>query len=263
MTLEIPTPDTPVHDVAPRFDKWKSVGALCAIQTVTAYIGLGLLVGGWPPDLSYLTDPEYAPFVLLPLGIIFALQAVLVWPVRKPRPAARGGVSLWLSMGVAGLAVAAMVGGLLAAGADAAWLVSGVEPDERILWLIGGTMALAWCVTTPLLVGFCRRHRPESAIGRVSARLFLGTIVEVGAIIPLDVMVRRKTDCYCGQGTFFALILAWSVGLLAVGPAIFLPVLARRRKRWYAGHCEACGYDMAGTPAADRCPECGAGWKAE
>jgi rubrerythrin len=52
-----------------------------------------------------------------------------------------------------------------------------------------------------------------------------------------------------------------SVGIVALGPAVLLPILSRRRKRWYAGRCDACGYDMTGTPSADRCPECGAGWR--
>ena len=32
---------------------------------------------------------------------------------------------------------------------------------------------------------------------------------------------------------------------------------ARRRSRRARGHCPACGYDLRGSPGADRCPECG------
>jgi len=47
-----------------------------------------------------------------------------------------------------------------------------------------------------------------------------------------------------------------------LGPAVLLPALGRRRKRYYQSNCPVCGYDMSGNAAAERCPECGSGWKA-
>ncbi|MFM9995689.1 MAG: hypothetical protein ACKVU4_07805 [Phycisphaerales bacterium] len=38
------------------------------------------------------------------------------------------------------------------------------------------------------------------------------------------------------------------------------PAAARPVKRWAEGVCIACGYDMSGTPNAERCPECGTTW---
>src|SRR5262249_35833512 len=127
--------------------------------------------------------------------------------------------------------------------------------------LFGAALLLAWGIATPLLIAFCRRGPRESLLARVAAMIFTGTIVEAAAIIPLDVMVRRRTDCYCFAGTLWALILCGSLGVFARGRAIFLPLLARRRKRWYDGRCEVCGYDMRGTMTAERCPECGTGWR--
>ena len=49
-----------------------------------------------------------------------------------------------------------------------------------------------------------------------------------------------------------ALVPAWHV-LLVVRDR------ARRRSRRARGHCPACGYDLRGSPGADRCPECGNG----
>ena len=192
-----------------------------------------------------------------------AAQAVLLWPVRRPAPRMNAGASAWMSVGTAALACALLTGGGLAAAADLVWLATKQDIADPAVWTICGAIVLTWALFTPLLMSFCRRHRRETALTRLASRLFLGTIIEAAAIIPLDVMVRRRASCYCGHGTYWALIICGSVGFFALGPAVLLPILARRRKRWYGGHCDACGYDMSGTPGADRCPECGAGWRAQ
>ena len=49
----------------------------------------------------------------------------------------------------------------------------------------------------------------------------------------------------------------WSFALLfAVLPAVRVRSIIRSRRRFSAGLCPACGYDLRATP--DRCPECGA-----
>ncbi|MBK7404939.1 MAG: hypothetical protein IPJ41_09970 [Phycisphaerales bacterium] len=70
-------------------------------------------------------------------------------------------------------------------------------------------------------------------------------------------MVRRKADCYCGTASFLTLILAGLVGFVVAGPAIFVPLFARRPQQRAPRGCDWCGYDRAGLASAAPCPECG------
>lgn len=215
-----------------------------------------------------------------------ALQIVLLWPVRRP-VLTPSGWPLRLSAALAALLGSLLAVGLFAAVADIPWLLDrtllspevvnrlsarqahpsggwrtqGESPVIHSLWLTGLMLGISWLILTPIFLAFLRRNRPETGLARLAARLFTGTVVEAVAIIPLDVMVRRKSDCYCEHGTFWALVACIGVGTVVAGPAAWLPILARRRKRWWR-RCQACGYDMRGLPKADRCPECGTGWRA-
>jgi hypothetical protein len=139
----------------------------------------------------------------------------------------------------------------------------GRRPADRPFALAGiAALGLTWIISTPLLIRFSRRVPAEDALGRIASRLFLGTVIEAAAVIPIDVMVRRKSQCYCAEGTLWTLTLCWGLGAVFLGPAIWLIPLARRRKRWLAGHCDVCDYDMSACMGAERCPECGSGWRA-
>jgi len=224
---------------------------------------LGVGDGSWP-GLSVIADVLIDPGFALIVGVwaagVVGLQGLFLFPVRRPIARRDAHMSVLMSLTVAGLASAL----LLADGAVAA--VEVFTEWEEIAhrsapWLsLLAALLTAWAAATPVLFVFSR-GRQESVLGRVSAGLFLGTIIELVAIIPLDVMVRRRTDCYCATGTFLGLTTVGSVGLFSFGPAVLLPLLARRRRRWWSGHCDVCGYDMEGLRGAERCPECGAGWK--
>ncbi len=212
-------------------------------------------------DLAMTRD---GVFVLSGIALFTMLQALFVTPVRKPM-AGRRGPGVWWSLAVAGLMIGLLTSSLVIALAEAFVtpddeLFSGsFPPPSVVLW---GSMAFGWVVATPLLIAFCRRGRRESVLSRISAWLFLGTVVEVVAIIPLDVLVRRRNPCYCATGTYWGLVMCGIVGLFVLGPMVFLPLVHARRKRWYGSRCEVCGYDMTGLESPDRCPECGAGWRA-
>lgn len=209
------------------------------------------------------TIPGKAATLLAPIAftaVFTALQALFVLPIRRPTLSPRP-ASLYLSMAIAGFLIAILV----AAAVLAIVQVIHTESDAFQYFdlpLIAATLVVSWIAATPLLLAFAAKGPRDAMIRRLSARIFIGTVIEAAAIIPLDVLVRRRNDCMCAAGTYIALIVCAAVGLFVLGPAVFLPLLARHRRRWHAGRCEICNYDMSGCKDANRCPECGAGWRA-
>ncbi len=244
--------------------RWRLMLLMWLGQTVLAWVGPVAVVREWDDALSYLFSREAIGLALIVGASLAILQTLFLWPVRRPG-LKRTGRSVWITMGLAAFAGIALLIALVAAGIEVALTLLNA-PElvewEIVFWGLIIMQGVGWVTATPLLVAFARQERQESTLARWSARLFTGTVVEVVAIVPLDVMVRRKNDCYCAAGTLWALAICGGVGLFALGPAIYLPILMKRRKRWYGGHCEVCGYDMSGTPNADKCPECGTGWRA-
>lgn len=228
------------------------------------------MLGSWPSIEDYtrlLTASEFVVWMLGAIAAITAAQAVFVWPVRRPGAMGPRGRSARASLCVGGLVVGALVVAFAMAlyGVAEEYDHAAADAVDSLgvpLWAVVAVIAgFGWAVATPLLVAFVRPGDRESVLARLSRRLLLGTMVEIALLIPLDVMVRRKTSCYCWAGTYWGLTLCGAVGVFALGPAVFLPLLAKRRRAWYAGHCGVCGYDMAGRMDAARCPECGTGWR--
>ncbi len=246
------------------------------VQALTAYVGCAFLwrsvenVNGpkgelvpavaWSEFTSILTNREYVAWCVAFAAAVPVLQVLFVLPVRKPRVGASHGPA-WLSAGVAGLCIAGMgIAALWAAHAVCYEYVFEIDlPSSR--FLLGVFISVSWLAGTALILAFCRGPSREDVLSRLAARIFLGTIVEIAAIIPLDALVRKRETCHCWAGTYFALLICGSVGAIIFGPAVFLPVLIRRRRRLYQGRCQVCGYDMSATPKADTCPECGSGWR--
>lgn len=265
-----------------RWLKWKWVSAYWVAQTVLVWV-LGPVISmvgpqfEWDELLRTLAMPRWIACALAVSAAIAVLQLLMLLPVQKPAPRRAEGTPLWVSCGVAGAVIAGLALTVIWAGGDLLWMMGHIGPQGdphngtmkigREAWPNGWqwelyvVLAASWCVATPLLIAFVRRREKHSALGRVASRLFTGTMIEVGAIIPLDLLVRRRSDCYCAQGTYWSLLVCTAAALVVAGPAIAVPLLAERRKRYYQGHCGACGYDMRGSRGAERCPECGAGWK--
>lgn len=243
--------------------RWRVMLWIWLAQTAFAWVAPLLVIHEWDEAASYLFQREAILFALIVGASLAALQFLFLFPVRKPG-LKRTGRSVWITLGLAAFAGIALLIALVATGIEVALTLLNMPElvEWRIVfWGLVIMQGVGWVVATPLLVTFTRRERQETTLARLSAMLFTGTIVEVVAIVPLDVMVRRKNECYCAAGTFWALAICGGVGAFTLGPAIYLAILCKRRKRWHGDHCEVCAYDMTGTPNADKCPECGTGWR--
>lgn len=207
------------------------------------------------PDL-YSYSPAYFAIATITLGLA-------LFPIFRSR------WSQGMDIKAAVIVIACCCAGLFAAwflAATSIYRLLASQPSDRFV-MFGALIAVvtSWAIATPLLLAFMRKGDRITRLQRLAAWLLTGTIIETVAIIPLDVMIRRRSSCYCSEGTYWALLLLGSVGAVILGPAVYLLPLGRRRRRLAAGQCIACGYDMTAIPEAarTRCPECGAGWRDE
>lgn len=237
--------------------RWRAIAAYLGVVGIATYI-ISTPLAWWIADEIGLGNGDWGLGSFIIVAVVLALHAVFLWPVA--RPGAGAGKSLMASAAVAGLLIGVLALGLAAAVMQIVQGETGLSVST-VWWVSLSVLGAGWAVATPLVWRFVKRGRRETVLARLAARLFMGTMLEAAALIPLDVMVRRKEDCMCGTGTFLALVGCGTAGIFVLGPVVFLPLLAKRRKRWYASRCDVCGYDMSSTPRVDRCPECGAGWR--
>lgn len=125
-----------------------------------------------------------------------------------------------------------------------------------IPWSIIGVVLVAWTfwfLIFALVGGGQWTHR----FRRMYRTLIAGTVLELLITIPIDVQVRKRTNCYCGEGTFYSLAIGLTAVLWAFGPGVAILFLIRRHQRLAeTGCCLQCGYNLRGIESA-RCPECG------
>jgi hypothetical protein len=228
-----------------------SIGVIAGALAV--YLTLGVNELGASLDLNEvcLTEMWLVPAIVSPLAFL--------WLFRRYRRAMPIIVSVIAAALLAGCLLAALflsVIGLIQLFAD-------FDLNAPLEYFVLSAPLVGWAVFTPIIIAFVRRADPHSQLARLSSILLIGTAVETVVTIPIDVMARRKTNCYCDTGSFWSLALTLSIGAVVLGPAIYLAPVRRARLRQVQGRCRACGYDMSATPKADRCPECGAGWTSE
>jgi hypothetical protein len=203
------------------------------------------------------------------IGLIFGgitlLQLGMMLPVLRPRMV-QGHVRpawIWLSGIATGFLVGIFILCLMFMAADFAWTQEFPTDIRDGIALTGLLLAgTSWLLSIPLIYAFMRRRPHESVLARISAALFLGSVVEFLAGIPLLQLVRRKESCTCATYTFGSMVLACAAGLIVLGPMILLVLFARRSRAISRGCCAACGFDLRQNPPDAPCPRCGAGWKA-
>jgi hypothetical protein len=235
------------------------VGSVIAVPLVTALCMTSFFdaIG-----LDWLDDNENAFYLMVGASVVLGVGIAFLM-----RLFCRDGVPLLMSVGIAAFIAAALVGGMVSVAGDALNLCfqylnpAAPEIDGGLIILAGaGAMALSWILFTPLMLAFKGTHEPDTYISRLASRLFIGTVIEVVATIPVDIMVRKRTSCHCADGSFWALIIGLSAGFIVLGPVVVLLPLGRRFQRRSLGRCRACGFDMRGCLGAPVCPECGTAW---
>jgi len=127
-------------------------------------------------------------------------------------------------------------------------------------WLQIGILAVGWgfWFLVFALVGAAEWRRRFAGMYRA---LVAGTILELLITIPIDVQVRKRTNCYCGEGTLLSMIIGLTAILWTFGPGVAILFLIRRNQlASTAGRCLKCDYDLRGLESS-RCPECGTPFK--
>ena len=208
----------------------------------------------------------------LPALLVVGTQLIFLLPVLSKRLGVAGqGRSLKRTVCATGL-----VGGFLFTGLILSLLELFKVWEPVSEWIsneseiLGGDLAalfavfwasivVGWLLWLPILFIFARRAGPRRFHERLIVVLLAGTVLETLVIVPIDVMVRRRTDYYCGTGTFFALCISIWAWLWLTGPGIVLAITAKRRRLLAETHCLNCGYGKGPSPAA-KCPECGYAW---
>jgi hypothetical protein len=216
--------------------------------------GYALLVGGavW----FYSEMGLGAVFLVIAALVFFGVQGMFLIgmpQLRWPRPVRRK--PMWLTVVAGALVAGALTFGLIATGMSLfdVWNTATKAIGGHIFWAVLVTWA-AWLVvfgvmwTGEWLGGFKQIYRVICA----------GTWLEILITIPIDVQVRKRTDCWCGEGTFFALVAGGTVALWSFGPGLVLLFLTRRLQReGYFSLCGKCGQDLTGV-TEKRCPRCAA-----
>lgn len=127
-------------------------------------------------------------------------------------------------------------GALVASGIFFFWIAASI-PASIALWRIGSSPN-------------------PNAILRMGRLLLAGTALNLVLSLPVYLIARRRTDCFCALPTFFSLVGGLASLLFLAGPFAVLFLTHGFRRQWVRERCASCGYLRA--RGAARCSECGA-----
>ncbi|MBC8309981.1 MAG: hypothetical protein ISR75_01900 [Phycisphaerales bacterium] len=228
--------------------------------------------------LAYDLGLDSNEYIIIASLFFVATQAIFVLPIVKPPKVASKGMPLKISVLMAGFigttlcvifasAVISIVLTLILGknGEGDSW---GIAPLlYSCIWIFDGGFEpemsypilfifISWVIWSTLLFIFILRgKRDPSPLVKLTGWLFAGSLVELLLSIPLFLMVRRKTDCYCATGSFGALIMSVFTSLWLFGPFMVI-LLVWRKRPWSKDHCVHCGYPKR-VSGANVCSECG------
>lgn len=203
--------------------------ALVALHLVSLQLAMALVGGVSPAELQWGLDSPLRIFLWLAVPTALAQAAVLTLPAPIPG-AAPEGASLRARAFAGGVAVTLAFALPVFALADLPeWLGTPLDKaaGKAVFWTLVVGLGLAWVVLSLLLA-----HRAKGApdlVERRVAQATAGTLVGLALAAPWYLVLRRKQQCFCALGTFWALVAGlWSL-LLVGGPLLLW--LARERRR--------------------------------
>ncbi len=204
-------------------------GGLSALHLLGLQLALALVGGVSPLEIQWTMDGPLRIFVWLALPVALAQAAALTLPAPNLGNTGPGG-SLKARALAAGAAVTLALALPVFALADLPyWLGVAMDADtgRRIFWTLILATGSGW-ITLGLALSHRSAGQPDLLERRV-AQATAGTLVGLALATPWYLVLRRKQQCFCALGTFWALVAGiWSLVLVG-GP--FLLWRARERRR--------------------------------
>ena len=255
-----------------------SISAILILLTTAAFLYAGQMAGLSAPNISWLG-------IGISVLVFVGSQIIFILPLVKTPTITSKGKPLLCSVLIAGMfaAILTIMFGMLVMSivqmsmtmpSDDGWAIfsllfvgwwavewsdffsPAMLPEMYIFYVEFGVLLVSWMFWSWLLWVFVqRRHKDPSSLVRITGWLFAGTIFELLLAVPLMLIVRRRTDCYCATGSFGALILSIMGCLWLCGPGIVIALIWRKRP-WIKDHCFHCGYPRK-VAGASICSECG------
>lgn len=266
------------------------------VTTVVGYVAIVAVLSeyenstrGWfstlvSHGLDGLKKTDTWTLLIVNVVIVIGTQILFLLPVFRFNPELGGRKSLRTSMVVAGFGAAILTTSLLMGVVCLVQLITGsidefpvtlyldaegavigeVLIHDRFTWIFVVSLVVlgvSWFCWSLVLIAFVARRSVPQAIRRVTGVLVAGTLLEILLVLPLEAMVRRRAECYCGTGSFQMLLGAVLAGIWLLGPGIFV-LLVMRRPAYWGRYCPDCGHEKGPRSTQPKaCPECGRAWQ--
>ncbi len=225
------------------------------VCTVAILVGVNVLINVL--DGSTVRIEWKAWFITA--SIIVGTQLIFILPLVKPPRLTVKGKSLLLSTCIVSVVASVLTIGLISlVYSTITSLVLNLPkkdeiPEEEIFWTF---LIATWIVWSICLVVFVlRKKRDPSSLVKITSWLFAGSLVELLLTIPIEIMVARRSDCYCATGSFMSLVFSFLAALWLFGPFMVILLIWRKRP-WTKDHCFNCGYPRK-LVSSEECSECG------
>ena len=170
----------------------------------------------------------------------------------------RSSVAVAVLMGsvICGLIMGALIEGVLA-------LMTSTEEEFYALQRLSAIAVIsavigAWIVGGALWAFFLRRSassRNPAGLDLLLRRILAGTAVELVLGLPIALLIRRRSECYCSTATFFNFAFGTAALLWICGPWSVLFLTRKARANWSRTACAFCGYPR--RSGGSECSECG------